>query len=56
MKKQSGVKHTDQSSRGVVLAKILALGEREIQEGKVIPAYEAIRRLREKILRPGPDS
>jgi hypothetical protein len=30
------------------LLKILALGNRQIEEDKVIPAWEAIRRLREK--------
>ena len=32
----------------LALLKILALGSREIEEGKVTPAAEAFRRLREK--------
>lgn len=38
----------EQTQATLALLKILALGNRQIEEGKVIPAKEAIRRLRDK--------
>ena len=35
----------------LALLKILALGNRQIEEGKVVPAAEALRQAREKIAR-----
>ena len=33
----------------LALLKILALGEKEVQEGKTVPAADAMRRVRERI-------
>ena len=41
----------EQTQETLALLKILALGNREIGEGKVVPAAEAIRALRRKIAR-----
>ena len=41
----------EQDQETLALLKILALGRREIEEGKVTPAAEVFRRLREKRLR-----
>ncbi|MEK6246124.1 MAG: type II toxin-antitoxin system Phd/YefM family antitoxin [Pseudomonadota bacterium] len=38
----------EQTQDTLALLKILALGNREIEEGKVMPASEVFRRLREK--------
>lgn len=38
----------EQTQETLALLKILALGNRQIEEGKVRPAKDAIRRLREK--------
>jgi prevent-host-death family protein len=38
----------EQDQETLALLKILALGRREIEEGKVMPAAEVFRRLREK--------
>lgn len=38
----------EQTQETLALLKILALGNRQIEEGKVVPAAEAIARLREK--------
>jgi prevent-host-death family protein len=38
----------EQDQETLALLKILALGKREIEEGKVTPAAEVFRRLREK--------
>jgi prevent-host-death family protein len=37
----------EQTQETMALLKILALGNRQIEEGKVIPAHAAIKRLRE---------
>lgn len=39
----------EQTQETLALLKILALGSRQIEEGKVIPAADAIRALRKKI-------
>ena len=41
----------EQDQETLALLKILALGRREIEQGKVTPAAEVFRRLREKRLR-----
>ena len=41
----------EQTQETMALLKILALGNREIEEGKVAPAAEAIRALRKKLVR-----
>ena len=41
----------EQTQETMALLKILALGTRQIEEGKVVPAREAIRALRSKIAR-----
>jgi prevent-host-death family protein len=38
----------EETQETMALLKILALGNRQIEEGKVIPAKDAIKRLREK--------
>jgi prevent-host-death family protein len=38
----------EQTQETMALLKILALGMRQIEEGKVLPAEDAIRRLRER--------
>lgn len=38
----------EQTQETLALLKILALGNRQIEEGRVVPASEAIARLREK--------
>ncbi len=38
----------EQTQETLALLKILALGNRQIEAGKTVPAVEAIRRLREK--------
>jgi PHD/YefM family antitoxin component YafN of YafNO toxin-antitoxin module len=37
----------------LALLKILALGKRQVEEGKVVPAKEAFRRARSRIARRG---
>ena len=39
----------EQTQETLALLKILALGSRQVEEGKVIPAADAIRALRKKI-------
>jgi len=39
----------EQTQETMALLKILALGNREIEEGKVVPAAKAIRALRDKL-------
>ena len=39
----------DETQETMALLKILALGNRQIEEGKVVPAADVIRRLREKM-------
>ncbi len=41
----------EQAQETMALLKILALGNRQIEEGKVVPAREAIRDLRAKLAR-----
>lgn len=41
----------EQAQETMALLKILALGNRQIEEGKVVPAREAIRELRAKLAR-----
>jgi len=41
----------EQAQETMALHKILALGNRQIEEGKVVPAREAIRDLRAKLAR-----
>ncbi|OGA06711.1 MAG: antitoxin, Phd family protein [Betaproteobacteria bacterium RIFCSPLOWO2_02_FULL_65_20] len=41
----------EQTQETMALLKILALGNRQIEEGRVTPAAEAIRRLRQKASR-----
>jgi len=41
----------EQAQETMALLKILALGSRQIEEGKVVPAREAIRDLRAKLAR-----
>lgn len=41
----------EQTQETMALLKILALGTRQIEEGKVVPAAEAIRSLRKRISR-----
>ena len=41
----------EQTQETLALLKILALGNRQIEEGKVVPATEAIRRARGRIAR-----
>ena len=41
----------EQTQETLALLKILALGRRQVQEGKVVPAAEAVRRAREAIAR-----
>ncbi len=41
------IKSYEQTQETMALLKILALGNRQIEEGKVIPAADAINRLRE---------
>ena len=41
----------EQTQETLALLKILALGGRQVEEGKVVPAAEAIRRARERISR-----
>ena len=41
----------EQTQETLALLKILALGNRQIEEGKVVPAAEAIRRARGRIAR-----
>jgi PHD/YefM family antitoxin component YafN of YafNO toxin-antitoxin module len=41
----------EQTQETLALLKILALGNRQIEEGKVVPAREAVRRARGKIAR-----
>jgi len=36
----------EQTQETMALPKILALGNRQIEEGKIVPAYAAIKRLR----------
>ena len=38
----------EETQETMALLKLLALGNRQIEEGKVVPAADAIRRLREK--------
>ena len=38
----------EQTQETLALLKILALGSRQIEEGKTVPAQEVVRRLREK--------
>jgi len=38
----------EQTQQTMALLKILALGTRQIEEGRVVPAGEALRRLRER--------
>jgi prevent-host-death family protein len=42
------IKSYEQTQETMALLKILALGMRQIEEGKVLPAEEVIRRLRER--------
>lgn len=39
----------DETQETMALLKILALGNRQIEEGKVVPAADVIKRLREKM-------
>ena len=41
----------EQTQETMALLKILALGNREIEDGKVVPATKAIRALRDKLAR-----
>ena len=41
----------EQTQETLALLKILALGERQVKEGKAVPADEAMRRFREEIRR-----
>lgn len=41
----------EQTQETMAMLNILALGSREVEEGKVVPAAEAISALREKIAR-----
>lgn len=41
----------EQTQETMALLKILALGKREIEDGKVVPAAKAIRALRDKLAR-----
>ena len=41
----------EQTQETLALLKILALGNRQIEEGKVVPAAQAVRRARGKIAR-----
>ena len=41
----------EQTQETLALLKILALGKRQIEEGKVVPAAQAVRRARGKIAR-----
>jgi prevent-host-death family protein len=41
----------EQTQETLALLKILALGNRQIEEGKVVPAVEAVRRARERLAR-----
>ena len=41
----------EQTQETLALLKILALGRRQVEEGKVVPAAEAVRRAREAIAR-----
>lgn len=41
----------EQDQETLALLKILALGRRQVEEGKTVPAVEAFRRLRERRLR-----
>ena len=43
----------EETQATMALLKILALGNRQIEEGKVVPAKEAIRRLRNKAEKAG---
>ena len=43
----------EETQATMVLLKILALGNRQIEEGKVVPAKEAIRRLRDDATKTG---
>ena len=40
--------HLEQTQETMALPKILALGNRQIEEGKVQPAADAVKRLRER--------
>ena len=41
----------EQTQETMALLKILALGNREVEEGKVVPASKAIRAMRDKLAR-----
>ena len=41
----------DSTQETLALLKILALGQRQVEEGRVVPAADAIRRARERIRR-----
>ncbi|MCX7157599.1 MAG: type II toxin-antitoxin system Phd/YefM family antitoxin [Proteobacteria bacterium] len=41
----------EQTQETMALLKILALGTREVEEGKVVPASKAIRAMRDKLAR-----
>ena len=43
----------EETQETMALLKILALGNRQIEEGKVVPAKEAIRRVREQAAKTG---
>jgi hypothetical protein len=43
----------EETQATMALLKILALGNLQIEEGKVVPVNEAIRRLRDKALKTG---
>ncbi|HEY7837463.1 MAG TPA: type II toxin-antitoxin system Phd/YefM family antitoxin [Terriglobales bacterium] len=45
------VRSYEETQETLALLKILALGEKQVQEGKVIPAMEAIAQLRAKYAR-----
>jgi PHD/YefM family antitoxin component YafN of YafNO toxin-antitoxin module len=42
------IKSYEQTQEAIALLKILALGNRQIEEGKVHPSEEVVRRLRER--------
>lgn len=42
----------EQSKHSAALQEILALGERQIRDGKIQPAVEVIKRLRERRMDP----
>jgi prevent-host-death family protein len=43
-----GIENYEQTQETMALLKILALGNRQIEEGKVVPAMEAVKHLRRR--------